>query len=1086
MNKYEMPIVLVGNNLEESQRKVSFEEAKNLSDKYGLKYHEISVENKNSILNEIFKDLGEQVLYQEILDKNKIKEIKSKGKVDIKEKKTLLQKKREDEVREKRIKREKEMELLYKKKEREGIENKKKKAIEDKQKLIEKIKIDKMIQKKREKEAKEELLNEKKEKYEKSKKEREEGEKKNNLEKEKNKLLFEKKRKSEKENLKKLLQENEQNEKEYLKKQREKIRSPRSSKISQKKNIDPSKEIKNINNTVKEFNIKGKNNLNESKILKRNQTTANFLAKKNENISKNEKNTKKIIKSKSLKKLGKEQNKNDNEKAEQKLKEIKINMEEIQQKENEEKLNQEQLIIKNELKEQYLNCKCNIYRCLFCHLIPNINIDEFNHQIETYCICKAKNINNDYIFSYKYFEEKSLDHPINENITCFDCKKTINVLNNENSYLNFCNICNEIICSKDEINHKENRHSKKEELKEKYKNLTLNINKKTFEEKLKSKNYKTKNSNDYKNNLLTPSKSQAILKKFNQTPKENKNRKEEKKTISSKKNLASSNKKTNNKKNFDKNKNTEKNNTSNINEEENLIKIENEKLPFYLIDSCCIKHDKIYNHYCYDCFKNICDICQEKEHKNHNLEKLSDVMLDEEKILNIKQSLEKDINDLSNINNCFNHLIEKIKHLFSYFYSLKKKEIEIKQKIIKDYETIKYNYNSIQNVCKINYNYLVSNKNEIMSNLEILNNKNNNNYKNILSELNLIFNYLNESSQNTNLLKFYNKVHNFIIENRHWEITDMIQFGKNNIAISFFDGSLYIYDTINFNLKLSCKIFDNNMGINQMIQLTNGDMACCGYKKIKIVNINLDRKNYYICKEINIKNGSFNFIKELSNNYLITYDSNNKIKIWYKYESIYEYNNKNIDFLLTIKDNLFLTSSNNKNIKQLNLYNININKNNNIESNCFLLDNISVVNLKNSLIKLNNCYVIALVSYEEQNDFSEKLEERKSNEENNENGICLIEINNKNELTIRQNIKNKNEKYTNLINYINNSFLAKNDLGIIELWHLDKNNQKLIILNKFKAFDIASNEIINNMIFIEDNKKIIFQTYKKLICFSHK
>ena len=461
-------------------------------------------------------------------------------------------------------------------------------------------------------------------------------------------------------------------------------------------------------------------------------------------------------------------------------------------------------------------------------------------------------------------------------------------------------------------------------------------------------------------------------------------------------------------------------------------------------------------------------------------------MLDEEKILNIKQSLEKDINDLSNINNCFNHLIEKIKHLFSYFYSLKKKEIEIKQKIIKDYETIKYNYNSIQNVCKINYNYLVSDKNEIMSNLEILNNKNNNNYKNILSELNLIFNYLNESSQTTNLLKFYNKVHNFIIENRHWEITDMIQFGKNNIAISFFDGSLYIYDTINFNLKLSCKIFDNNMGINQMIQLTNGDMACCGYKKIKIVNINLDRKNYYICKEINIKNGSFNFIKELSNNYLITYDSNNKIKIWYKYESIYEYNNKNIDFLLTIKDNLFLTSSNNKNIKQLNLYNININKNNDIESNCFLLDNISLVNLKNSLIKLNNCYVIALVSYEEQNDFSEKLEERKSNEENNENGICLIEINNKNELTIRQNIKNKTDKYTNLINYINNSFLAKNDLGIIELWHLDKNNQKLIILNKFKAFDIASNEIINNMIFIEDNKKIIFQTYKKLICFSHK
>ena len=37
MNKYEMPIVLVGNNSEESQRKVPYEEAKNFSEKYGLK-----------------------------------------------------------------------------------------------------------------------------------------------------------------------------------------------------------------------------------------------------------------------------------------------------------------------------------------------------------------------------------------------------------------------------------------------------------------------------------------------------------------------------------------------------------------------------------------------------------------------------------------------------------------------------------------------------------------------------------------------------------------------------------------------------------------------------------------------------------------------------------------------------------------------------------------------------------------------------------------------------------------------------------------------------------------------------------------
>ena len=228
MNKYEIPIVLVGNNTNESQRKVSYEEAKNFSDNYGLKYYETSMENNFIKMKDIFRDLGEQVLYQDILDKNKnnekelsiesyrnkdSKEIRTKPKVDI-EKKTLLQKKREEEVREKRMKREKEMELWYKKKEREGIELRKKKAIEDKIKLKEKIREDKIIRKQREKEVKEEFYNEKKEKYEKSKRDKEEGEKKNILEKEKNKLIFEKQRKNEKENLKKLLLENEQNDKE--------------------------------------------------------------------------------------------------------------------------------------------------------------------------------------------------------------------------------------------------------------------------------------------------------------------------------------------------------------------------------------------------------------------------------------------------------------------------------------------------------------------------------------------------------------------------------------------------------------------------------------------------------------------------------------------------------------------------------------------------------------------------------------------------------------------------------------------------------------------------------------------------------
>ena len=831
-------------------------------------------------------------------------------------------------------------------------------------KLIEKIKEDKILQKQREKEVKEEFLNEKKEKYEKSKKEKEEGEKKNILEKEKNKLLFEKKRKSEKENLKKLLLENEQNDKEYIKQKRSKIRSPQSNK-SHKKNQN--NEQDSIFNTISEFD-------NKEKDIK-NQTMTNFYISKNvitttksTNISKKDKNEKKMVKSKSFRKTTKNQNKNQIEKSEQKLQEIKNNMEEIERKEKEEKekkLLQKQLKIKNELKEKYLNNNCNIYRCAYCHKIPIININEFNHQIEIYCNnCKNKNYSfcSNYIFPYQYFEEKSLDHPIDNNLNCFYCKKNIDELSNENIYLNFCDICNDVICFNDFIIHKNQKHSNFKELKEKYNNLSLNIKNKKNDEKSKVKN-KTKNNNENKNKLLTPAKSQTSLKK--NTPKNDKNQKEEKKPINNKNNIPLSNNKKDNKKNNEKNKNTEKNNISNNNsEEKNTTKIPEEQIPIYLFDSCCIEHGKIYSNYCHDCIINICDICKEKYHKNHNLEKINDILVDEEKLICIKKSLEKDINDLDQINNYFNKLIEKIKEQYSYFYSLKKKEIDIKQKILKDYETIKYNYNTIQNVYNINYKNIIYNKESIISNLEKLNNNNND----ILSQLNLIFNYLNESTKKSNLINYYNNINNYYIENGHWELTDIIKLDKNYIALSYFDGCIYIYDNISFNLNLICKVFDNNKGISQIIQLRNGDLACCGYEKIKILNINLDNKIYNISNEINIKNGSFTLVKELRNNYLITYDTHNKLKIWYKYKLVYVDNNNNIniDFLLKIKDYLFISLSNNNNKRQLNIFNINIEGNNCIKLNSFSLENISVIKQKNPLIKLKNNYIVALVSYEEE------------------------------------------------------------------------------------------------------------------------
>ena len=1117
MNKEEMPIVIVGNTSESDQngRNVSYEEAKNFADNYGLKYHETSIESNFINMTDVFKDLGEQVLYQDILetkakkDSDKLKEIKSpekepdsehtksktrsKSKGELsnrKEKKTMVQKKREDEIREKRLKREKEMQMWYKKKEREGIELRKKKAIEDKIKLKEKIKEDKLIQKQREKEVKEEYLNQNKEKYEKFKKEKEEGEKKSTLEKEKNKQLLEKKRKSEKENMKKLLLENELNDKEYLKKQRSKIHSPQSNPRSrQNKNMETNLD-QSMNKTITDFKNNEKE-LNGSQVLKKNKTLANLLSSKKANKigSKKEKDkdkdnsTIKNTKSKSIRKTKTNKAKTDNDNSEKLMEKEMKEKQDKEKKEQEEKLLEEKMKIKNELKEKYLN-NSNIYRCPNCYNIPLININEFNHQIETYCnSCNCNNNSNYIISSYKNFEDKSLNHPINNDISCTSCSKNMDELLNENISLNFCSICNEIICSKDELVHKNERHIKDNELKDKYKNLLTNKKKED-----KNKTYKSKNSSEFKNNLTTPPKSHIVSTKRNPTSKV-KQENDENRNNNIKKNTTYTGNKNANKKATVKKKNTINTNNNDEKINTNTSKPKGEKLPFYLIDSCCIEHGEIFNFYCHDCFKNICTLCEEKEHKNHNIESLDKILIDDEKLLSIKQSVEEDLNDLNNINKYFNQLIEKIKEQFLYFYSLKQKEIEIKQKIIQDYDVIKYNYNCIQNIYTISNQSINSEKKKIISNLEKLNIENNND---LLSKLKLIFNYLYETSQSTNLLNYYNE-NKLVSLNNHEEITNLIKLDNNDISVSFFNGCVSIYDTEHFNLKLNCKVFDQNKGINTFIQLKNGDLACSGYEKIKIVNIDLNDKKYNIIKELNIGDCSINLMEELRNNYLITYDSNNDLKLWNKYKIIYKDNLSGIDNLQIVNENSFITSSTKE--QRLNLNNILNNENNSVEMTFCSLDNISVMKGKNSFVKLNNEYIVVvysenkIISDDEINGDDDEFEECKNNEENNINdnhsGICLIEINGQNRLKIVQKIKNE-KGINNIIKYIEDSILILNDFGDIEFWSFDKVNRKMIIMSQFKAMENIFCKRIRSLLFIEEDKKIIIQNYKNLICLSHK
>ena len=63
MNKYDFPMVMVGNDSDSPNRQVNYEEAKSLADSYGLKFYEVSI-NSGFGIKPMFEDLGEQVVYR--------------------------------------------------------------------------------------------------------------------------------------------------------------------------------------------------------------------------------------------------------------------------------------------------------------------------------------------------------------------------------------------------------------------------------------------------------------------------------------------------------------------------------------------------------------------------------------------------------------------------------------------------------------------------------------------------------------------------------------------------------------------------------------------------------------------------------------------------------------------------------------------------------------------------------------------------------------------------------------------------------------------------------------------------------------
>ena len=337
------------------------------------------------------------------------------------------------------------------------------------------------------------------------------------------------------------------------------------------------------------------------------------------------------------------------------------------------------------------------------------------------------------------------------------------------------------------------------------------------------------------------------------------------------------------------------------------------KIQIYLIDSYCNKHNEIYKSYCFNCHQNLCDFCEEN-HSSHKNVKFEEIFLDEQELTEKKNELNKAKEELMKINDYFSALIEAIKCKFERLFNIKKKELDIKERIIKDYETIKFNYQCINNVRNIKFD----------NNKTFIDKSNNTDW---FHRFNLIFKYLNSDLNiKNNKNDIFDIINNRTEKNNIKIITKKVKdltinksivLKNEDIAICS-NNNIIIYDKDNLNEKLNIKNNSDCMVVD-FFEKEGGGIVCFGQEFIKIINLALNNKSYDIIKQkiLNDKKTRIHSIVELYNNSFISLYDNCLIKLWKidKLNNIkildrytFTYNNLKDDdnLLFKINNNLFL------------------------------------------------------------------------------------------------------------------------------------------------------------------------------------
>ena len=314
------------------------------------------------------------------------------------------------------------------------------------------------------------------------------------------------------------------------------------------------------------------------------------------------------------------------------------------------------------------------------------------------------------------------------------------------------------------------------------------------------------------------------------------------------------------------------------NSEEDIIS------PFYAEDQICSIHGMRNDLCCLNCNSLICSFCYNIFHSSHKIKKVDNKLIDD--IIKEKKKLIKEVKDKLDIfNNFYSDLINTLNSLHKKYNDKILLDLKIKENILHQFETIKYNNELYNTVFKMEFN--IVNKN--------LNINNNLTY---LDKLTLFFNYIDEPIQitkynicngNKSLIKTNLLIHDTITDkdNSSKILTDACIIDNNLFCVSFYDGSLKIYDYNNMeSYKKIVKLYDDKKGINSILKYNNDNLIISGYEKIYKIKID---KELELEKEILINESNSIFTKLCSfnlENCLLYADNLGNI-------GIYNFNNKN-------------------------------------------------------------------------------------------------------------------------------------------------------------------------------------------------